>query len=498
MTRIEQCVRSVHQRQQMQWLVRCISGSTLFFAAIACAIAILRIPYGDQVGWQWVAIPLIAGPLLGILLASVQRRPLTEAACAIDRSAGLKDRTQTALGFMALSDANSFQKLQIADAEKHLQSLDPIHIVPKESPRTLPAAIGLSLVAVAIVALTIRPATAEAALEPNATLTNISSQLEVDLEELKKFQKENQDPELEKLLKDLEVQIESLKSPGMDPKDAMAKLSEMEAALEEMQNQAKAPAVEAQLKAIGEALSLSDAMSTAGNALSKGDLEKAAEELEKLEKPELDLKAEKAITEKLDAAAKKDEKQSATQSQAVSSAANQVSEGMKQGDRSKFKEGMKGLAKESKSQSKKKKLSDLLRKQCESLGECKSECESECNSKGNSNSNSSNKSIGKAASQNEAGDKTAKLKTGKEVKLQGQDSGQGESELQTEQAPEQEQQAVRSYREKVDQYEALNESVLNSESIPLGQRQTIRKYFESIRPTNEEINQIDQANSDSN
>jgi hypothetical protein len=47
---------------------------------------------------------------------------------------------------------------------------------------------------------------------------------------------------------------------------------------------------------------------------------------------------------------------------------------------------------------------------------------------------------------------------------------------------EQEQEAVRQYRQNSEKYEALSESVLESESIPLGYRQTIRRYFEMIRP----------------
>jgi hypothetical protein len=49
-------------------------------------------------------------------------------------------------------------------------------------------------------------------------------------------------------------------------------------------------------------------------------------------------------------------------------------------------------------------------------------------------------------------------------------------------SPEQEQEAVRQYREQAEKYEQLSESVLESEPIPLGHRQAIRRYFEMIRP----------------
>jgi len=63
-----------------------------------------------------------------------------------------------------------------------------------------------------------------------------------------------------------------------------------------------------------------------------------------------------------------------------------------------------------------------------------------------------------------------------------QEASQGDVDIETSEAPEQEQAAVSHYRENADKYEGLSESVLESESIPLGHRQTIRKYFEIIHP----------------
>jgi len=57
-------------------------------------------------------------------------------------------------------------------------------------------------------------------------------------------------------------------------------------------------------------------------------------------------------------------------------------------------------------------------------------------------------------------------------------------------SPEQQQEATRQYREKVDKYEQISESVLDSEPIPLGHRQTIRRYFEMIRPQQAETDQV--------
>jgi hypothetical protein len=202
------------------------------------------------------------------------------------------------------------------------------------------------------------------------------------------------------------------------------------------------------------------------------------------------MKTEKAITEKLQQIAKNDQQNGANKATKLKEAAQQVSEGLGSGNRSKFSDGVKGLAGECNSQGRKKKLSDLLKKQCQCLGECKGECESECQNKTTGNKKGGNKA-GTAASGNEAGDKTVKLKTSPKMDLKGQDSGQGEIDVETEEAEAQEQHAVREYRKNVDKYKAMSESVLESESIPLGQRQTIRRYFESIRPQEGEQQEVD-------
>ena len=102
------------------------------------------------------------------------------------------------------------------------------------------------------------------------------------------------------------------------------------------------------------------------------------------------------------------------------------------------------------------------------------------------------KKAGKGSGGNPQGDKTARNKTQKDMKLTGTDSGQGDSETENETAPEQTQEAVRQYQQNADKYEALSESALESESIPLGHRQTIRKYFELIRPTGSEMDAVNE------
>jgi hypothetical protein len=261
----------------------------------------------------------------------------------------------------------------------------------------------------------------------------------------------------------------------------------MEAALQNKQAQLADQNLEAALQQVGEALALAEPLQSAGEAMSRGNMEKAADELARLEMPELDRKTEKALTEKLDQLAKNNADGGSRRG--LLEATDKVSQGITQGDRGKFKDGMQGLAGECRKQGQRKKLADLLRKQCQCLAECKGECESECKNTADSNSKGG-KNWGLARSGNEPGDKTPKLKTGPEMKLTGQESKSGESDIETISAPEQEQTAVRQYRQHAKKYEQLAESALEAEPIPLGHRQTIRRYFELIRPQTAETDAV--------
>jgi len=400
----------------------------------------------------------------------------------------LKDRTETALRFLASSEDSPMRRLQIADTESHLSRIDPTSVAPIRAPRPWIWGMTLTAAALLISFLTGPQLQVEASAVPNDVVRAQAARVDASMEELRQLKEQGLDPELEKLLKEMAAKIEELKQPAMDPKEALAKLSEMEASMQDMQKQLTDPQIESQLQEIGQALALSQAMASAGQALSKGEMDKAAEELAKLEMPELDRKTEKAVAEKLDQL--QQNSGNGASKQQLKEAVGQVSQGLSQGDKSKFKDGLKGLAGECKKQGQRKKLSDLLRKQCQCLCECKSECESECKKQCDSKSQQSSNKFGFAQSGNEPGDKTAKLKTSPKMNITGQESAQGDVDIETTTAPEQEQEAVRQYRQQADKYEALSESVLESESIPLGHRQTIRRYFEMIRPQNGETDAV--------
>ncbi len=480
-------VEAVRSRQQRQWLWQVFSVGLVVGGLIGCLLGIARLLGAEALSLTAIATAVVACPVAGLFYGLLIPRRLRQAAVAIDRQYRFKDRIATALNFMGQSDPSLIRELQIDDAAAHVAAIDPAQVAPYRTPRS--CAWGISLSAAALVIAFLSGPAREldaAAVVPNDVVLAQAARVAEDLEELEEFNQEDRDPEIEELLRELAEKIEELQQPGVDPKEALATLSEMEAALEAKQQQLADPGTEAALQAIGEALSLAEPFAAAGEAMAKGDMEKAAEELEKLEMPELDRQTERALTEKLEQAQQDCSKGAQRQ---LKEAAGQVCSGLCQGDRSKFKEGMKGLAGQCKKQGRRKKLCDLLRKQCQGLCECKSECESACKKTGESKGKGGD-NWGLGASGNEPGDKTGKLKTGTEMKITGMESEGGDSEIETVSTPEQQQDAVRQYRAKVDKYEQISESVLDSEPIPLGHRQTIRRYFEMIRPQGGETDAV--------
>ena len=486
-------VEAVRARQQKQWLWQTLSAGLVAGGGIGCLLAVARL-----LGVEWLSLPAIAAavgacPLAGVIYGFVIPRRLRNAAVAIDRRYQFKDRIATALNFMHQQTARlPIQELQLDDAEAHVATVDPARVAPFRTPRSCGWGLSLSAAALLIAFFSGPREELDAAVVTSDVVRNQAARIAESLEELEEFNQEIDDPEIEQLLKELAEKIEELKQPGMDPKEALAKLSEMEAALESKQQQLADPGTEATLQEIGKALSLAEPFQAAGEAMFQGDMEKAAEELAKLEMPKLDRQTERAVTEKLDRAGRNSSRGAQRR---LREATSQICSGLNQGNSGKFEDGMKGLAGECKKQGRRKKLVDLLRKQCRCLSECKSECEGACKKTGASKKKGG-KNWGLGASGNDPGDRTAKLKTGSEMQITGTESDSGDVDVETMSTPQQQQEAVRRYREKVEKYEQISESVLDSEPIPLGHRQTIRRYFEMIRPQGAETDAVFSETSD--
>jgi len=476
----------VRRRQQQLRALTCAAVG-LFASALVLLICVLGRWLG---GWQlspaMVLLLAMAGPAIGYIAGILWRRDWRDAAAAVDSHYRLKDRVITALDFLHKPQATKVHKLAVADAMEHLDRVDARQVIPSDTPQVLPAAIVALAAAALLFLVTSRPAQVNASpAEPLTVIVESADHASEELESLEKFAREEQDPEIEKLVTEMRQALEEMKQPGVDLREALAKLSQMQSALEQQQAKFNVGQVDAELQAVGDALALAEAMAEAGKALAAGQLEKAAEELEKLDAPKLDRKTEKAIKEKLDALARQMQDSG---SSSLSAAVGEASQGLG-GDGSRFKQGMKRLAREARNQSKRKKLNDLLRKQCDCLGECKGECEGN----GGYGKGKGGNNWGRGATGNELGEKTPEFGGKYESRITGRQSEEGEVEVETTHSPEGKQEAQRDYRATYDKYRKISEAVLDSEPIPLGHRQTIRRYFEAIRPNDAETDKVQEA-----
>lgn len=480
----------IKARQRGMALLRSAAWGLLASSAVGIGVSVYQryLGVGLNPRLATAAIALLAGPLLGALFALARGRGWHQAAAAVDAHYHLKDRTATALEFVARPHEAAIRELQVQDAVEHLATIEPKAVVPYRMPRALPWA-ALLLAACALVgALPLAPTPAKAG--PAAPREHIVAAAddylsENNLKEIDELAKAERDPKIEKLIEQLRQKVEEMKQAGVDEREAMATISEMQAAIAQEQAQLNTGLVDGQLQSLGNAMTPASALEAAGQALAEAKFDKAAEELEKLETAdiELDRKEAKAVEEKLKQVAEEAGEAGLGQ---LGEAAGELAEGVKGGGQSgKFKKATKDLAKQTKSHARRRKIKKLLEQELDKLAEAKNKCNYNSMVKGKQKQKSTSPSsnFGMTTSGNELGEKTSMLSK-REIKEITGEEGDGASEMETTHTPEGRQTAARGYKDAYKKAMKATEAVLDSEPIPLGHRQTIRRYFESIRPSN--------------
>jgi hypothetical protein len=430
-------------------------------------------------------IVLAAGPAAGVLVGLLWRRSWHDAAAAVDAHYGLKDRTTTALAFLTKSDTTTLQELEIHDAQEHLTSVQPRKVVPFRVPRPLPYAAGLLAAAIVLIVwpLTLTRVQAEPS-EPLPEVLTEAERISDGLQQLNELAREERNTEVEALVHDLQEMVEQMKQPGVDVKEALAKLSEMQAAISAQQAQYNVGLVDGQLQSLGQAMMTAAPLEGAGKALQEAKYDRAAKELEDLDAPEFDKKEAKTTAEKMKQVADAMGEVGLGQ---LSDTVCEMCEGMRSGGKGRMQKATRSLAGLVRSQASRRRVNDLLNAEVTRLSECKGNCKNPKNSlaKGRrpEKSLSPSSTFGMATSGNVIGDKTNLLAKRNLQEITG-NPGEGPAEMETMHSPEGREQAGRGYRELYQKYKKESEAVLDSEPIPLGHRETIRRYFELIRPQN--------------
>ena len=447
-----------------------------------------------------MSFPLLAavlgiGGLLGAGVGFFMPIDHHDSARRIDRHYRLKDRLLTALKLLLRDRTTPIERLQLADAARHAETVDPREVMPFR----LPGNFGwsLTMVALAVAICLASPYFDQrheaVAAEPLPEIVSAAVTLKEELvEKIEELAEENpEEKQLKELSEKLQELVTQLEEVSTDRKESLATLSEMEEAIRSAMSQFQVEAVDTSMKEIAEALSAAEATRAAAQAMKDEKYAKASDELEKLDPKSLDNMSKqerRAVSEQMKQALKKMEDRG---QKSLLNAAKKMAECMECGESGKCKEGACELAGECKKQGLRKGICEGLEGKLSLLGLCKSECNGggacETQNNGGDNTNKSDKGS-KNWGDGAAGNPTS----GEETNLDGNREkhnltgmmGAGDSEYEkfrTDEAPEEK--TTREFSEVFKEYQKMSEAVLESEPIPLGQRQMIRRYFESIRPT---------------
>jgi hypothetical protein len=486
-------LRPVRTRQQTAFVLRATAAGLVVSAAAGLALGLARL-FGLEISAGAAAGVLATGPVAGLLVGLIARRSWHAAAAAVDGHYGLKDRAVTALAFADQPAATDLHRLQIEEAMTHLARLEPKAVVPITAPRTLPVgavgmllAVGALLIPGAMREVEAGPLAApenvvEAANDFKESAANIDKKIANATADMDDEKADAEKKGLKELFEKLLKKAEELSQPGMDEREALAKLAEMSADIQQQAKELNVELMDGQLGSLGTALAAAQAFEGAGKALMDGNLEKAAKELEKLEEPKITPKEAKALEEKLKELQKKMGEAGAG---SLADAVGDLADGLK-GGKGNVGKATKSIAKAVSNAAKRKKVRDLLLALDEDLKEGKGKVAAGQSGgpKGRRPEKSMNPSNtwGRGTSGNIEGEKTKLGSKRNEQQITGTPNEQGESEVETTATPEARQQAGRAYKEKYQKAKKESEAVLESEPLPLSHRSMIKKYFELIRP----------------
>lgn len=100
-------------------------------AAALAALATYKLAPVPREWLAWIALPIVAGPIVGFLLRWLPRISESEAARWLDQKQGLQERISTALEFAGRPASEGFwSRLVVADATQAASAVDPRRLLP--------------------------------------------------------------------------------------------------------------------------------------------------------------------------------------------------------------------------------------------------------------------------------------------------------------------------------------------------------------------------------
>ena len=483
---IHAALESVRQRQRLrlmqQWAMYGLAVSGL----LGLLLAVWKFQTQAPIGWPVVAALLGIGPLVAAALSAFRPSSWSAAATAVDTHYGLKDSVLSALDFVATKAPSDFQQLAISEAAARLAQVEARAVVPFVWPQRAQSALSIASLAVALLLWPLAPREAQATTETAPAVKAAVALIEDEIKQLAEIAEQQARPELNELMQELNQQLKVMQVKGLERREALATISEMQAKLAQRVKEFNPAVVDSQMKSLGEALSTADPFKPAAADLKNSDFEQAADKLEKLDRSTLDREESRAASEKLKQVA---EKMKTDGLEELSKKVNELSEAAKANDPDKTRDASREMAAMVRENGIRRNLGEMLANKRSRIGDSKMMLETgdvpgDKNSliKGkNKKSERESNNFGQGEHGKLDGAKT-QLSTSRQFQqLQGQ-MGEGTSDRESTTSGEGQDAARREYQKAFGKYQKMSEAVLDSEPIPLGQRQLIRKYFELIRP----------------
>lgn len=507
-------LEAARRRRWVQIVLRQAAGGLVKGCTLALVVGAVFLIWPGEHGKVWIGAAVAAGLVWGILRGLASKPTLALTARAIDRRAGLKDRVATALQLASMDTADAYSLLQQGDAVRWLRRQRVERLFPWRWPAEGSwAAIGLVLAGGAIL-LVPRPEPAEArSVGPARAVTVESQELAAEIEQLLEQMKESandpQNKDLKSLAEQLPRMMSQLQEQARTPEEAMLKMAEMTAAMQQAAAGFDTQLLQQALREMGEGMRPLAGFEPAAEQLKQGDYEKAAKALEQLGQ-----RIGSGETPMLPSGGLIESRLGQLAQQAASAGTKELAESLQQlreavrnGSRGECQGGLNRVASVVRKYGQRAKVGASLSRQLASLSEhkqcltcqggycknCRGEGKGECeggNCRGIKMGQASltmNKSSKPSSS---AGTAIAADKFDKATDLRGNRSreqvtgqmGEGDSDTETETATEGEQSAGRQYREVYAKYRKISEQAMAEEAVPLGHRQIIKRYFELIHP----------------
>lgn len=360
MDKLKQQVKLAHRRLVAQQFVAMLPGFLVIALSVA-AVAVLvpklvPVTWNTELWtWAWIGGSAAAGMLAAGLWTLLRRRSALDAAIEIDHRFGLKERVSSALALSADEQESAAGQALVADASRRIEGLDVgDRFGVRPGRRSLlplvPAAIAL------LVATLLQDRAAEDAAAAQAAALAEQQQVKQSTEVLRRRVAKKREEAMDKGLKDAEDLFKKLEDgtkklgdkKEVDREKAMVKLNDLARDLEKRRDHLagneRLKQQLAQMKDIdqGPADRLADAMR-------KGDMKKALDELRKLQDQlknnELDKDAAQQLAQQLKQMKDKLAQAADAHKQAMDQLAQQLEDAKKAGNAAKANELQKQLDK---------------------------------------------------------------------------------------------------------------------------------------------------------